>query len=110
MFGPVDDFFEAAFERQQAAGAADRALGEDANHVAFVEFVARALERPDDLAAVGRRYRDRAHQAKKPIERFEIVIFAVQHETDKARQRRADQDRIDEGDVIGHQERRALQR
>ena len=38
----LDDLLEAALERQQVAGAADGAFGEDADHVAGAEFAARA--------------------------------------------------------------------
>ena len=47
---PCDDPLEAALERQQIAGAADGAFGEDADDVAGRELGARALDRRGDLA------------------------------------------------------------
>ena len=43
---PCDDLFQAALERQQVAGAADGAFGEDADHVAGRQFL-RAAWRMD---------------------------------------------------------------
>ena len=52
ILGPFDDFLEAALERQQPAGPADRAFGENAHDMAVVEFVARVLERLHDIAPI----------------------------------------------------------
>ena len=49
---PLDDPLEAALERQQVAGAADRAFRKDADDVAGGELGARALDRRHDLLAV----------------------------------------------------------
>src|SRR5258706_13986444 len=88
-------------------GAANGAFGKDTDNVALVELVARAVERFDDIAAIVRRDGDRAHQAKKPIERFEIIVVAVQHEADEARHAGADQQRVDERNVVADEQRRA---
>src|SRR6266536_5197251 len=45
---PLDDLFEAALERQQMPNAADGAFGEDANHLALLQFLSSTPHRMDD--------------------------------------------------------------
>src|SRR5512132_36463 len=45
----LDDFFKATLERQQPAGAADRAFGEYADEMAVFQLVSCPLERLDDV-------------------------------------------------------------
>src|SRR4030095_16491605 len=46
---PLDDLFETALERQQMPNTADAAFGEDANHLALFQFLARTPQRMDDV-------------------------------------------------------------
>ena len=76
---PLDDLFEAALKGQQMPDAADAAFGEDANHLALFQFLARTLQRMDNVAPVARRDGDGLHEAEKPIEPSYVVVFTMQH-------------------------------
>ena len=65
---PLHDLLEAAPERQQVAGAADRALREDADHVAGDELGARAFDRVHDFLLVAGGDRNRVQLPQQPAE------------------------------------------
>src|SRR5262249_38110424 len=98
----LDDLFEAALEREKVAGAADRALGEDADYVAALELRARAADRLDGAAAAGGR--DGVHLAEQPAEARQLEERRIDHEAHEALDRGADQQPIDEGKMVAHQQ------
>ena len=101
---PLDDLFEAALEGQQMPNAADGAFGEDANHLALLQFFSSIPQRTDDIARVGGCDRNGLHEAEKPVEPSDIVVFTVQHKPNEPRHRSADKKCIDEGNVIRDQQ------
>jgi hypothetical protein len=107
---PLEDALEAAPERQRIAGAADRALGEDADDMAGRELGARLLEGGGDALRVLAGDRDRLHQAEQPGEAAHVVVAAMHQEAHEALGRGADQQPVDEGEVIAHEQRRPARR
>ena len=107
---PVDDLLEAALERQHVAGAADRALGEDADHVARLQFLARPLDRAERAARPAAAGRDRAHQGEQLAQHRHLEERRVDHEAHEALHAGADQQAVDEGEMVGDQQRRPVQR
>ena len=65
---PFDNALEPALERQQVAGARDRAFREDAHNVAGGELGARVLDGLHDLTAVARRDGNRVELAHEPVQ------------------------------------------
>src|SRR5262245_12223979 len=104
----LDDLFKAALKRQQMSNPADGALGEDANHLALFQFGARIAQGMDDVAPVGGRDGNGLHQTEEPIEPSDVVILAVQHEAYEPWDGSTDKECIDEGNVVGNTQRRAL--
>ena len=100
---PLDDLFEATLKGQQMPDAADT-FGEDANHLALFQFLARALQRMDNVTPIAWRDGDGLHEAEKPVEPSDVVVFTVQHKPNEPGYRSADQKRIDEGNVIRDQQ------
>ena len=106
----VDDALEAAFEGEQAAGAADRAFREDADDVAVLQLFACALERFDHFLPIAAGDGDRFHQAHQRVEHRHLVIRPVDHEPDESLHAGADQQAVDVRHVIAHEQRRAAER
>ena len=49
---PIDDSLEAALERQKVSRAADSSFSEDADDLAFLQLLPRALQRLNDVATI----------------------------------------------------------
>src|SRR4030095_4870600 len=62
---PPNNLFETALKGQQMPDAADAAFGEDANHLTVFQFLARTLQRMDNVAPVAGGYGDGLHEAEK---------------------------------------------
>ena len=106
----LDDLFQAALKRQQVAGPADRTFGEDADHVALSQFLARIPNGSCDFAHGPAADRHGFGQTKEPVERLHFVIRAPHHEADEALDRRANQEPVDVRHMVGNQQRRAARR
>jgi hypothetical protein len=105
----ADDALEAALEGQQVAGAADRALGEDAHDMAGFELAPRALDGLDDVLASGRD-RNRVHAREQRVQARLAVVRRVDHEPHEALDARADQRAVDHRHVVGDDQRRSVGR
>ena len=107
---PLDDPLEPALERQQVAGPADGAFGEDAHDVAALELGARLSDRRQHLLPVAARHWDRPHHRQQLARDRQVEVRPVDHEADEPLHARADQEAVDVRQVIADQQRRAARR
>ncbi len=111
--GHVDAFqdtLHAPAERQQIARAAQRALGEDADYMALLQRLAGAGEGLVDQLGIAAADGDRMHGAEQPVQHRQVVVGAIHDEAHEARQGGADQQAVDEGDMVADQQGRAFAR
>ena len=105
----VDDPLEAALERQQVAGAADRAFREDADDVAVLQLLrARArsratASRPPPTGIALQHLQQRVH---RPV----LVVRLVDEEADEPLDARADQRAVDVREVVADEQRGSARR
>ena len=106
---PVDDPLEAALERQQVAGAADRAFREDADDVAVLQLLPRAPRSrrpPRGRPPTGIACSILSSGLHRPV----LVVRLVDQEADEALDARADQRAVDVRQVVADEQRRAARR
>src|SRR5579862_8190734 len=103
------DGFQAALEREQIAGAADGALGKNANDVTALELPAGPAD--GFRGAVGPLPNgDSLGQPETPGQQLEIVVRMPDQEADQRRKAGADQEGVQMGQMIGNQQGGAIGR
>ena len=105
---PFDDPLESALERQQVARAADCAFGERCRPRGRLRssWRARSMDSMTPARSAGG-HRNRVHQAQSAAQATRLEVGLIDHEPDEALHAGADQEAVDIGDVVGHQQRRA---
>src|SRR5450759_3084672 len=101
----LDNLLHAAFEGPHVAGAADGALGENADDVAGGDFPARGADGFHHVARAAGAHRDGVGAAQEPVESLHLVDGLPHHEADEALHAGADQEAIHVRHVVGDQQR-----
>ena len=101
---PFDDSLKASFEREEIARPANRAFGENADHMAPPQRLPCPPERFEHLFGTPALDWDRFHQAQEPVDRLHLVIRSVDQETDEPLDAGPYQQSIDERYVVADQQ------
>ena len=109
--GAFQDFHHARLEGLHLAGAGEAPFGKDADQLAVVQGLAGRPQGGDDLLRLGRVDRNRAEQfASHLIQRRCFDVRRPGDHADRPRAGEHQQDAIDPGDVVRHEQAPALAR